>query len=135
MIFEKTFGPEHYEVASNLHNVAAVLCSRGDLDEAERLYMRALTIKEMLLGTVSPEAALTRNNLGALLSRKGRPKEAAAMLQSAVETLQSRLAPDHPHLAFARANLESALLSLRGLDADKPKCCLSQNTRIKVTER
>ena len=129
--FEKTFGPEHYEVASNLHNLAAVLCARVDLDEAEKLYRRALAIKEKLLGAESPEAALTRNNLGALLNRKGRPKEAAAMLQSAVETLQDRLGPDHPHLAFARANLESALLSLRELDPEDPKCCLNQKTRIK----
>jgi tetratricopeptide (TPR) repeat protein len=128
-VFGKTFGPEHYEVASNLHNLAAVLCARGDLDEAEKLYRRALAIKEKLLGAESPDAALTRNNLGALLNLKGRPREAAAMLQSAVETLQSRLAPDHPHLAFARANLESALLSLKGLDAEDPKCCSNQNTR------
>jgi tetratricopeptide (TPR) repeat protein len=131
VIFEKTFGPEHYEVASNLHNLAAVLCTRGDLDEAEKLYRRALTIKEKLLGVESPDAALTRNNMGALLNRKGRSKEAATMLQSAVETLQSRLAPDHPHLAFARANLESALLSLRALDAEDPKYCLNQNARTK----
>lgn len=110
-VFEKTFGPEHYEVASNLHNLAAVLCARGDLDQAERLYLRALTIKEMLLGAESPDAALTRNNLGALLNLKGRPREAVALLQRAVAVLQDRLAPDHPHMAFARANLESALLS------------------------
>jgi tetratricopeptide (TPR) repeat protein len=110
-IFEKTFGPEHCEVASNLHNLAAVLCARGDFDQAERLYLRALTIKEMLLGAESPDAALTRNNLGALLNLKGRPREAVALLQRAVAVLQDRLAPDHPHMAFARANLESALLS------------------------
>ena len=131
VIFEKTFGPEHYEVASNLHNLAAVLCARGDLDQAEKLYLRALAIKEKVLGAESPDAALTRNNLGALLNLKGRSREAAAMLQSAVEILQDRLAADHPHLVFARANLESALFSLRGLDAENPKCCVSQNTRIK----
>jgi tetratricopeptide (TPR) repeat protein len=131
VIFEKTFGPEHYEVASNLHNLAAVVCARGDLDQAEKLYRRALTIKEKLLGAESPDAALTRNNLGALLNRKGCPREAAAMLQIAVEILQDRLAPDHPHLVFARANQESALLSLGELDAEDPKCCLDQKTRIK----
>jgi hypothetical protein len=40
------------------------------------------------------------------------------MLQIAVEILHNRLAPDHPHLILARANLESALFSLRGLDAE-----------------
>jgi tetratricopeptide (TPR) repeat protein len=117
-IFEKTFGPEHYEVASNLHNLAAVLCTRGDLDEAEKLYRRALVIKEKLLGEDSPDAALTLNNLGALLSRAGRPKEAAGLLQRAVAVLQGQVAPDHPHLALARANLHSALLSTRSQDAE-----------------
>ena len=70
-IFEQTFGPEHYEVASNLHNLAAVLCARGDLDEAEKLYRRALAIKEKLLGAESPDVALTLNNLGALLGQSG----------------------------------------------------------------
>jgi tetratricopeptide (TPR) repeat protein len=118
VIFETIFGPEHYEVAANLHNLAAVLCARGDLAHAEQLYRRALAVKEKLLGADSMDAALTLNNLGALLNLRGRPREAAVMLQSAVEILQNRLAPDHPNLIFARANLKSALFSLRGLDAE-----------------
>jgi len=106
-IFEHTFGPEHYEVASNLHNLAAVLCARGDLDQAEKLYRRALAIKEKLLGEDSPDAALTLNNLGALLKLAGRPDEAAGVLARSVAILEHRLAPDHPHLALARANLAS----------------------------
>jgi tetratricopeptide (TPR) repeat protein len=110
-IFERTFGPEHFEVASNLHNLAAVRCARGDLDQAEKLYRRALAIKEQLLGQDSIDAALTLNNLGGLLTRAGRPEEAAGLLQRAVTILHDRVAPDHPHLALARANLESALLT------------------------
>jgi tetratricopeptide (TPR) repeat protein len=123
-IFEQTFGPEHYEVASNLHNLAAVLFARGDLDQAEELYRRALAIKEKLLGGDSPDAALTLNNLGALLTRTGRPQEAAGLLQRAVTILQDRVALDHPHLALARAHLESALLSCRTLNAEYPKSSL-----------
>jgi tetratricopeptide (TPR) repeat protein len=120
-IFDRTFGPEHYEVAANLHNLAAVLCVRGDLDQAEQLYRRALAIKENLLGAGSPDAALTLNNLGALLNRTGRPEEAAGLLGRAVTVLQHQVAPDHPHLALARANLESALLSSKSVNAEYPK--------------
>jgi tetratricopeptide (TPR) repeat protein len=108
-IFEKAFGPQHYEVAANLHNLAAVLGARGDLDQAEQLYRRALGIKEKVLGAGSPDVALTLNNLGALLNRAGRSEEAAGLLERAVTLLQGRVAPDHPHLALARANLESAV--------------------------
>jgi tetratricopeptide (TPR) repeat protein len=123
-IFEQTFGPEHYEVASNLHNLAAVLSARADLDQAEKLYRRALAIKEQLLGEDSIGAALTLNNLGGLLIRAGRPEEAAGLLQRAVTILHDRVAPDHPHLVLARANLESALLSSRSLNAEYPKYSL-----------
>jgi Tfp pilus assembly protein PilF len=101
-------------VAASLHNLAAVLCVRGDVDQAEPLYRRALAIKESLLGAGSPDTALTLNNLGALLNRAGRPEEAADLLGRAVTVLQHQVAPDHPHLALARANLESALFLLRG---------------------
>jgi tetratricopeptide (TPR) repeat protein len=123
-IFEKTFGPQHYEVAANLHNLAAVLGAGGDLRQAEQLYRRALAIKEKLLGADSTDAALTLNNLGALLNLAGRPEEAAGLLERAVTVLQGRVAPDHPHLVLARANLESAHLSSRSLDAEYPKCSL-----------
>jgi len=128
-IFEATFGPEHYEVAANLHNLAAVLCTRGDLDEAEQFYRRALAIKEKLLGADSPDAALTRNNLGALLNLAGRPEEATGLLQSAVAVLQDRFTPDHPHLALARANLKSALLSSMGR-TQNPKCLVPEGRRV-----
>ena len=121
VIFEQAFGPEHYEVASNLHNLAAVLCARGDLEQAEKLYLRALAIKEKVLGAGSPDVALTLNNLGALFTRAGRPEEAAGLLQRAVTILQDRVAPDHPYLVHARANLQGALLSSRSLSAEYPK--------------
>jgi tetratricopeptide (TPR) repeat protein len=123
-IFEKTFGPQHYEVAANLHNLAAVLGAGGDLRLAEQLYRRALAIKEKLLGADSTDAALTLNNLGALLNLAGRPEEAAGLLERAVTVLQGRVAPDHPQLVLARANLENAHLSSRSLDAEYPKCSL-----------
>ena len=130
-IFEKTFGPQHYEVAANLHNLAAVLYARGDLAQAEQLYRRALAVKEKLLGADSIDAALTLNNLGALLNLAGRPEEAAGLLEHVVTVLHDRIAPDHPHLVLARANLELALLSLRGQDAEYPKCS-SPKLRIPV---
>ena len=110
--FEKAIGPEHYEVAATLHNLAAVLVTGGHLEEAERYYRRSLGIKEKLLGAESPDAALTRNNLGSLLTIAGRPREAAPLLESAVAILEKRLTSEHPHLAVARENLQKALLLL-----------------------
>jgi tetratricopeptide (TPR) repeat protein len=112
-IFEKTFGPRHYEVAANLHNLAASLAARGMFQEAEEYYRRALAIKEELLGADSPDAALTRHNLGNLLSQTGRFAEAVLLLENAVAILENRLRPEHPHLILARENLQTAVRSLR----------------------
>jgi tetratricopeptide (TPR) repeat protein len=108
-VFEKSFGPAHYEVAATLHNLGAVLVAQGNYKEAEEYYRRALAIKESLLDADSPDVALTRSNLGSLLNLFGRYDESVPLLQNAVAILESRLTPAHPQLALARENLRKAL--------------------------
>jgi tetratricopeptide (TPR) repeat protein len=107
-IFERTYGGEHGEVAATLHNLAAVVASRGDRAEAERCYRRALAIRESTLSVDAPDLALTRNNLGKLLTEMERPDEALPLLEAAVAILESHLTPRHPHLVLARENLRNA---------------------------
>jgi tetratricopeptide (TPR) repeat protein len=63
-IFERLYGPDHYERAVNSNNLAALLHARGEYAEAEQLYQRALAIKENLLGPEHPDMAMTLSNLG-----------------------------------------------------------------------
>jgi len=84
------------------------LVARGQSEEAENHYRRALAIKEKLLGAASPDVALTRNNLGKLLTNMGRSAEAVPLLEAAVVALETRLPPGHPHLSAARENLRNA---------------------------
>ena len=60
VIFERTYGCKHYEVAVCLNNLAAIKHSQGKSKEAENLYKRALAIKEKVLGSDNPDLALTR---------------------------------------------------------------------------
>jgi len=119
-IFEEVFGPEHYEVAANLHNLAAVTAARGHPEQAEAHYRQALAIKEKLLGIESPDAALTRHNLGSLLNSVGRSVEAVPLLEKAVAILEKQLTPGHPQLALARENLQRAIRSLTASAAGLP---------------
>jgi tetratricopeptide (TPR) repeat protein len=105
---QRAFGPEHTEVASVLHNLAAVCEARGKLGEAEQHYRRALAINDRLLGADTLDAALTRNNLGALLIKSGCPEQAQPLLVHAHEILTARLASDHPHVERVRRNLQAA---------------------------
>jgi len=105
----RTYGPDHYEVAAALHNLAAVFDLRGRPAEAELHYRRSMAIKERLLGNASLDLALTRSNLGRLLHTGGESREAVTLLRQAVVTMQSQLPADHPHLLAARRNLRQAL--------------------------
>src|SRR4051812_49496805 len=40
-VYERVFGPEHFEVAATLHNLAAVEAAEGNGDRAEAYYRRA----------------------------------------------------------------------------------------------
>ena len=57
-IFERVYGPDHYEVAVTCNNLAALSYAKGDDakgDEmkAESLYRRALAIKEVALARIT----------------------------------------------------------------------------------
>jgi tetratricopeptide (TPR) repeat protein len=108
-IYEKAFAAEHAEIATTLHNLAAVLAAVGNNAGAEEHYRRALAIQERTFGGDHPAVALTSNNLGRLLIDSGRRGEGVTLLERAVAILEQRIAPEHPHLVAARDNLRRAM--------------------------
>jgi tetratricopeptide (TPR) repeat protein len=62
-IFERCYGPEHFEVAATLHNLSAVDYAEGDVAPAQQRAARALTIKMKLFGNEHPECRLTARHL------------------------------------------------------------------------
>lgn len=111
-IYETTFGPEHYEVAATLHNLAATISTSDRAEEAETHYRSALAIKKKILGDQNPDVALTCNNLGRLLTDAGRPAEAVPLLVAAVAVLEKSLLPGHPQCVAAQRNLKKALAQI-----------------------
>jgi tetratricopeptide (TPR) repeat protein len=103
-VYERLYGPEHFEVAATLHNLAAAEALE-DGAAAERCYRRALAIKGKLLGEDHPEWGLTANNLAVLLNERGQREEAARLLQQAAAVMDARLETGHPLRELTRANL------------------------------
>jgi tetratricopeptide (TPR) repeat protein len=66
-IGEKSYGPDHLNVASALNNLAALLQATNRLDEAEPLNRRALASVEKSFGPDHPEVATRLSNLAQLL--------------------------------------------------------------------
>jgi tetratricopeptide (TPR) repeat protein len=97
-----TYGPDHYEVAVVLHNLAAV---EPDVLEAIRQLERARAIKASRLRGRHPEVAAIDANLGVLLERAGRSGEARDRYGAALPVLERRWGNRHPATMACRDNL------------------------------
>lgn len=93
-------------IAASLNNLALVHWRLGDLEQAVRIYERALA-----LGPAAPSAkARLRSNLGAALRRLGRHAEALDHLRFAVATATE--AGDRDMLGYTLVDLAQVLLEL-----------------------
>jgi hypothetical protein len=99
-VFERSLGPDHYEVAITCNNLAGVVADRVELGEAEQLYRRALRIKEQLLGPDHPDVATTLLGLGSLIANRG-------LLERACAISRSSLPAGHPKVVLAEDALAS----------------------------
>ena len=54
-IREKELGPDHVDVAASLNNIAVLLKTSGQFEEAEEMYTRSIAIKEKALGPKHPQ--------------------------------------------------------------------------------
>ena len=89
-IDEKSFGPDHPNVAMSLNNLAVLLQATNRLAEAEPLMRRALAINEKSLGPEHPDVANSLNNLALLLAERDDWAAAAALGRRAKPILIGR---------------------------------------------
>jgi tetratricopeptide (TPR) repeat protein len=82
-IDEKSFGPDHPNVATGLNNLAGLLRDTNRHAEAEPLYRRALSINEKSFGPDHPKVAIRVNNLALLLMDTNRHAEAEPLYRRA----------------------------------------------------
>src|SRR5262249_27712439 len=68
------------EAARLLNQAGSYLCQRGQYAAAERLYKRALAIREEVLGPKGPDTARSLNNLAELYRSQGKLTEAEPLL-------------------------------------------------------
>jgi tetratricopeptide (TPR) repeat protein len=94
-----------YEIAVNLHNLAAIRQAQERFTEAEDLYHQVLAIKAKLFDADNVEIALTLHNLAVLYTTMARDDEAAALLQRALAIFTRTLHNAHPHVLACREHL------------------------------
>ena len=115
-IDEKTYGPEHPNVASDANNVGSILKDKGDLDGALTYTQRALKIGERVYGPDDPNVAIWANNVGTILQDKGDLDGALTYTQRALKINEKVYGPDHPNVAIGANNVGSILQAKGDLD-------------------
>ena len=97
-IDERSYGPDHPNVAIRLNNLAQLLQATNRLAEAEPLMRRALEIDERSYGPDHPNVARDLNNLAQLLKATSRLAEAEPLMRRHLEIfLKFSRVTGHPH--------------------------------------
>jgi tetratricopeptide (TPR) repeat protein len=78
-VAEKTFGPNHANVATSLNNLATLHYALRKYLDAEPLYKRSLEVTEKKLGPEHRSVATTLDNLAELYKNIGKQEEAAKL--------------------------------------------------------
>jgi CHAT domain-containing protein/tetratricopeptide (TPR) repeat protein len=104
-IRERSFGPDHLDVAVGLNNLAALLWGATRYADAERLFRRSLAIRVQALGPDNLSVATALNNLASLLSSTGRKADAETLYRRSLAIREQKLGLDHPDVATSLDNL------------------------------
>jgi tetratricopeptide (TPR) repeat protein len=119
-IDEKSYGPDHPEVAIHLNNLALLLHATNRLSEAERMFRRAIAIGEKSYGPDHPNVATRLNNLAELLRNTNRLSEAEPLYRRALAIDEKSYGPDHPNVATVLNNLALLLQATNRLSEAEP---------------
>jgi len=119
-IDEKSYGPEHPNVARRLNNLAQLLQDTNRLGEAEPLQRRALAIDEKSYGPEHPDVAIDLNNLAQLLKATNRLGEAEPLQRRALAIDEKSYGLEHPRVATDLNNLAQLLKATNRLAEAEP---------------
>ena len=119
-IDERSYGPDHPDVAIRLNNLALLLKATNRMAEAEPLYRRALAIDERSYGPDHPDVATDLNNLALLLQATNRMAEAEPLYRRALAIDERSYGPDHPDVATDLNNLAQLLQATNRMAEAEP---------------
>lgn len=98
-LYEQLLGPDHWEVALALNNLALVYDEWGKYTEAEPRFRRILTMLEQTLPPDHPDLAGSLHNLARCRMFQGDFSQAEQLSQRALAILEKALGSDHLDLA------------------------------------
>ena len=97
-VIEK-YGFDFPEATRLLNQAGCYFSDRGQYEEAEPLYERALAIREKALGAEHPDVANSLNNLASLYNNQRKYEKAEPLLVRALAIREKALGAEHPDVA------------------------------------
>ena len=116
----RRLSPEARGTSVAISELAELLRSAGELEEARALFEEALAARRAQLGDEHPATSVSLNNLGLLLREMGQLRAARVLLAEAVETRRLVQGSKHPETLTAINNLGALLKASGDLDAAEP---------------
>jgi tetratricopeptide (TPR) repeat protein/DNA-binding XRE family transcriptional regulator len=108
-VLQKLVGPgqNHPHMASPLYILARVHTAQGNLSEAERLFRRAVRIREQQSGGTNLELAEILSDFAGFQQTQGHLSEAASLYQRALTIRESILGSDHAFIIETHKRLDA----------------------------
>ena len=119
-IDEKSFGPDHPNVATALNNLGRLLQATNRLAEAEPLMRRALAIDEKSFGPEHPERRHQAQQPGLAAEGHQPAAEAEPLMRRALAIDEKSSWPEHPNVANSLNNLAALLQATNRLADAEP---------------
>jgi serine/threonine-protein kinase len=121
----QVLGPDHPDIAENLHSLGALAYLKGDFATAESLFRESLELRRKVLGPRATPVADSLSDL-ALVLQEGKADYAAAqpLLEEALAIKRARLGERHADVAQSLNNL--GMLHYRKKEYDKAEPLLRQ---------
>lgn len=102
---KESVGASGWELAVTLGKLGEFYLSGGRYNECEPLLVRALQIKQQILGKHDPSLAGDMKRLAEVYSAQGRPHTAEPLLTASTEMLERALGDKHPDIIPALSRL------------------------------
>ena len=99
----------NFDLAWGMNNLGIFKQTKGELDEAESLFISALEMRREILPPTHPHIAQSMGNLGSLYFYRNEYDKAADMFKEVLKTQRNTFPEDHPELAASLNNLGTVL--------------------------
>lgn len=103
-ILNRTVG-DTPELAESMDNLGTAAVLSGEMQDALRLKLRSLVLREKLLGHKSRDTAVSLSNLAWLYSRVGMPEEVIPLREEALRVFRDSVGPEHTYTKLELTNL------------------------------